>query len=72
MVRLGGLSPVGTEDVDDKRQGGVITIPLYDAQEVALLEVVQETPSTGDERSGDLLKRGGDARACTWKVPAPP
>ncbi|KPI02423.1 hypothetical protein OV450_4673 [Actinobacteria bacterium OV450] len=41
VVRLGWLSPVGSVGVDYKRQGGVTTVPLYDAQEVALLEVVR-------------------------------
>ncbi|MFF5809679.1 hypothetical protein [Streptomyces sp. NPDC012746] len=41
VVRLGWLSPVGSVDVDYKRQGGVTTVPLYDAQEIALLEVVR-------------------------------
>ncbi|MGW6843843.1 hypothetical protein [Streptomyces sp. NPDC054958] len=40
VVRLGWLAPVATVDVDYKRHGGVTTIPLYDAQEIALLEVV--------------------------------
>ncbi|MFD5421827.1 hypothetical protein ACFWJT_27840 [Streptomyces sp. NPDC127069] len=30
VVRLRWLSPVGSVDVDYKRQGGVTTIPLYD------------------------------------------
>ncbi|WP_327364692.1 hypothetical protein [Streptomyces sp. NBC_01296] len=41
VVRLGWLSPVGAVDVDYKRQGGVTTIPLYDARDIALLEVVR-------------------------------
>lgn len=41
VVRLGWLSPVGFVDVDYKRQGGVTTVPLYSAEEVALLEVVR-------------------------------
>ncbi|MCX5174022.1 hypothetical protein [Streptomyces virginiae] len=41
VVRLGWLAPVATVDVDYKRQGGVTTVPLYDAQEIALLEVVR-------------------------------
>ncbi|MGZ9935884.1 hypothetical protein ACXNSR_39095 (plasmid) [Streptomyces sp. NC-S4] len=40
VVRLGWLAPAGTVEVDYKRQGGVTTVPLYDAQAVALLEVV--------------------------------
>ncbi|WP_405419242.1 hypothetical protein [Streptomyces erythrochromogenes] len=40
VVRLGWLAPVATVEVDFKRQGGVTTVPLYDAQEIALLEVV--------------------------------
>ncbi|MEW1637552.1 hypothetical protein AB0469_26205 [Streptomyces sp. NPDC093801] len=38
--RLGWLSPVGSVDIDYKRQGGVTTVPLYSAEDVALLEVV--------------------------------
>ncbi|MER6251951.1 hypothetical protein ABT224_11355 [Streptomyces sp. NPDC001584] len=41
VVRLGWLAPVTTVDVDYKHHGGVTTIPLYDAQEIALLEVVR-------------------------------
>ncbi|MGW3328710.1 hypothetical protein [Streptomyces virginiae] len=41
VVRLGWLAPVGSVEVDHKRQGGVTTVPLYDAQEIALLEVVR-------------------------------
>ncbi|MFF1561537.1 hypothetical protein [Streptomyces sp. NPDC058279] len=41
VVRLGWLSPIGSVDVDYKRQGGVTTVPLYDARDIALLEVVR-------------------------------
>ncbi|WP_327286041.1 hypothetical protein [Streptomyces sp. NBC_01205] len=41
--RLGWLSPVGSVDVDYKHHGGVTAVPLYDAQEIALLEVVRPT-----------------------------
>ncbi|WP_327732455.1 hypothetical protein OG749_45810 [Streptomyces nojiriensis] len=41
VVRLGWLAPIGSVDIDYKRQGGVTTVPLYDAQEIALLEVVR-------------------------------
>ncbi|MFE5678969.1 hypothetical protein ACFQ7B_12235 [Streptomyces erythrochromogenes] len=41
VVRLGRLAPVATVEIDVKRQGGVTTVPLYDAQEIALLEVVR-------------------------------
>ncbi|MFF1561561.1 hypothetical protein [Streptomyces sp. NPDC058279] len=41
VVRLGWLSPVGSVDIDYKRHGGVTTIPLYDAEDIALLEVVR-------------------------------
>ncbi|MFC9817653.1 hypothetical protein ACFVJM_37025 [Streptomyces virginiae] len=40
VVRRGWLAPFGSVEVDYKRQGGVTTVPLYDAQEIALLEVV--------------------------------
>nr|WSX54891.1 hypothetical protein OG409_00325 [Streptomyces sp. NBC_00974]WSX54908.1 hypothetical protein OG409_38585 [Streptomyces sp. NBC_00974] len=39
--RLGWLSPVASVDIDYKHHGGVTTVPLYDAQEIALLEVVR-------------------------------
>ncbi|WP_328623188.1 hypothetical protein [Streptomyces sp. NBC_00354] len=39
--RLGWLSPVASVDVDYKHHGGVTAVPLYDAQEIALLEVVR-------------------------------
>ncbi|MET9323668.1 hypothetical protein ABZX75_26315 [Streptomyces sp. NPDC003038] len=41
VVRLGWLSPVGSVDIDYKRQGGATTVPLYSAEDVALLEVVR-------------------------------
>ncbi|MFD5880104.1 hypothetical protein [Streptomyces yangpuensis] len=41
VVRLGWLAPVATVEIDYKHHGGVTTIPLYDAQEIALLEVVR-------------------------------
>ncbi|MFG2236225.1 hypothetical protein ACGFNX_40600 [Streptomyces sp. NPDC048723] len=40
-VRLGFLSPIGTVDVDYKSHGGWTTVPLYSAQDVALLPVVR-------------------------------
>ncbi|MFJ8016784.1 hypothetical protein [Streptomyces sp. NPDC096339] len=39
--RLGWLSPVGSVTVDYKRQGGVTSVPLFNAEEVALLPVVR-------------------------------
>ncbi|MGW6842104.1 hypothetical protein [Streptomyces sp. NPDC054958] len=41
VVRLGWLAPIGSVDIDYKHHGGVTTVPLYDAQDVALLEVVR-------------------------------
>ncbi|RSS50673.1 hypothetical protein EF912_21750, partial [Streptomyces sp. WAC07061] len=41
VVRLGWLPPVGSVDVDYKHQGGVTTVPLYSAEDVALPEVVR-------------------------------
>ncbi|MER7521014.1 hypothetical protein [Streptomyces sp. NPDC126499] len=41
VVRLGWIAPVGSVDVDYKRQGGVTTVPLYSAQDVALLPLVR-------------------------------
>ncbi|WP_404962662.1 hypothetical protein [Streptomyces sp. 147326] len=40
-VRLGFLSPIGTVEIDYKSHGGWTTVPLYSAQDVALLPVVQ-------------------------------
>ncbi|MEU5810718.1 hypothetical protein [Streptomyces sp. NPDC047718] len=39
--RLGWLSPVGSVTVDYKRQGGLTTVPLYSAEDVALLPIVR-------------------------------
>lgn len=39
--RLGWQSPVASVGVDCKHHGRVTTVPLYDAQEIALLEVVR-------------------------------
>ncbi|MGW4854989.1 hypothetical protein ACWEPZ_27550 [Streptomyces sp. NPDC004288] len=41
VVRLGWIAPVGSVDVDYKRQGGVTTVPLYSAEDVALLPVLR-------------------------------
>ncbi|WP_133895336.1 hypothetical protein [Streptomyces sp. KS 21] len=41
VVRLGWVAPVGSVEIDYKRQGGVTTVPLYCAEDVALLPVVR-------------------------------
>ncbi|MFD7261664.1 hypothetical protein [Streptomyces sp. NPDC059874] len=41
VVRLGFLAPVGTVDIDFKRQGGVTSVPLYSARDIALLDVTR-------------------------------
>lgn len=41
VVRLGWVAPVGSVEIDYKRQGGVTTVPLYDARQIALLEVIR-------------------------------
>ncbi|MFJ6799143.1 hypothetical protein [Streptomyces sp. NPDC091268] len=41
VVRLGWVSPVGSVEIDYKRHGGVTTVPLYSAEDVALLPVVR-------------------------------
>ncbi|MEV7526453.1 hypothetical protein [Streptomyces sp. NPDC091371] len=41
VVRLGWVAPVGSVEIDYKRQGGVTTVPLYSAESVALLPVVR-------------------------------
>ncbi|WP_345176476.1 hypothetical protein, partial [Streptomyces lavendulae] len=40
LVERGYVSPVGSVEIDFKRQGGVTTVALYSAEEVALLPVV--------------------------------
>ncbi|RPF39763.1 hypothetical protein EDD96_3510 [Streptomyces sp. Ag109_G2-6] len=40
-VRLGFVSPVGSVEIDYKRQGGVTVVPLFSAEDVALLPVVR-------------------------------
>ncbi|GLW04496.1 hypothetical protein [Streptomyces lavendulae] len=40
LVERGYVSPVGSVAIDFKRQGGVTTVPLFSAEEVALLPVV--------------------------------
>ncbi|MFJ3520388.1 hypothetical protein [Streptomyces sp. NPDC090131] len=40
-VRLGFISPVGTVEIDYKRQGGVTVVPLFSAVDVALLPVAR-------------------------------
>lgn len=37
MVDLGWITPTGAVEIDYKRQGGVTRVPLYSAQDVALL-----------------------------------
>ncbi|MFE5806225.1 hypothetical protein [Streptomyces sp. NPDC056491] len=41
VVRLGWPAPVGSVDVDYKHHGGATMVPLYDAEDVVLLEVVR-------------------------------
>ncbi|MFD8633734.1 hypothetical protein [Streptomyces sp. NPDC059533] len=41
VVRLGFVAPVGTVEIDFKRQGGVTSVPLYSARSIALLDVVR-------------------------------
>ncbi|MFD9469924.1 hypothetical protein [Streptomyces goshikiensis] len=41
VVRLGWVAPAGSVEIDYKRQGGVTTVPLYCAEDVALLPVVR-------------------------------
>ncbi|MEU8438695.1 hypothetical protein AB0F18_38605, partial [Streptomyces sp. NPDC029216] len=41
VVRLGWVAPVGSVEIDYKRQGGVTTVPLYSAEDVALLPVAR-------------------------------
>ncbi|MFF9345343.1 hypothetical protein ACF1CG_36990 [Streptomyces sp. NPDC014773] len=40
-VRLGWLTPTTTVDIDYKHHGGVTTVPLYSAEDVALLPVTR-------------------------------
>ncbi|MFF0561716.1 hypothetical protein [Streptomyces sp. NPDC004266] len=41
IVRLGWITPTGTVDIDYKHHGGVTTVPLYSAEDVALLPTVR-------------------------------
>ncbi|MFF4331138.1 hypothetical protein ACFYZT_32115 [Streptomyces sp. NPDC001591] len=41
VLRLGYLAPVGAVEIDYKRQGGVTTVPLYSARDIALLDVAR-------------------------------
>ncbi|WMC90933.1 hypothetical protein [Streptomyces rochei] len=41
IVDLGWITPTGAVDIDYKRQGGVTRVPLYSAQDVALLPVIR-------------------------------
>lgn len=41
VVRLGWVTPVGSVDIDYKHHGGITTIPLYSAEDVALLPVTR-------------------------------
>ncbi|MFF0428370.1 hypothetical protein ACFYUJ_28725 [Streptomyces sp. NPDC004520] len=38
--RLGWITPTGTVTIDYKRQGGITTVPLYSAQDIALLPLI--------------------------------
>ncbi|MFD7561231.1 hypothetical protein ACFV9E_42975 [Streptomyces sp. NPDC059835] len=41
VVRLGYVAPVGAVDVDYEHHGGVTTVPLCSARDIALLDVVR-------------------------------
>ncbi|WP_405676386.1 hypothetical protein OG239_41480 [Streptomyces sp. NBC_00868] len=41
VVRLGWVAPAGSVEIDYKRHGGVTVVPLYCAEDVALLPVVR-------------------------------
>ncbi|MFJ7067925.1 hypothetical protein [Streptomyces sp. NPDC101115] len=41
VVRLGWIAPVGTVDIDYKHRGGVTTVLLYAAEDIALLAVTR-------------------------------
>ncbi|GGR67557.1 hypothetical protein [Streptomyces roseolus] len=43
VVRLGWITPTGTVEIDYKRHGGVTTVPLYSAEDVALLPLTRPT-----------------------------
>ncbi|WP_405982894.1 hypothetical protein [Streptomyces sp. NBC_00158] len=55
-VRAGLLRPVGVVDVDYKKQGGVTAVPLFDAEEVALL------PRTRPEADWRAVRRTAPGR----------
>ncbi|MEV6332290.1 hypothetical protein [Streptomyces sp. NPDC051909] len=41
VVRLGWITPTSSVDIDYKRQGGLTTIPLYSAEDIALLPLTR-------------------------------
>ncbi|MGW4551958.1 hypothetical protein ACWEN4_37320 [Streptomyces violaceorubidus] len=41
VVDLGWIAPTGSVEIDYKRQGGVTRVPLYSAEDVALLPVIR-------------------------------
>ncbi|THA81218.1 hypothetical protein [Streptomyces sp. A0592] len=41
VVRLGWVTPVGSVDIDYKHHGGITTVPLYSAEDIALLPVTR-------------------------------
>ncbi|MEW2268064.1 hypothetical protein ACGF5T_30425 [Streptomyces sp. NPDC047853] len=41
VVDLGWITPTGSVEIDYKRQGGVTRVPLYSAEDVALLPVIR-------------------------------
>lgn len=41
MVDLGWIAPTGSVEIDYKRQGGMTRVPLYSAEQVALLPVIR-------------------------------
>ncbi|MEU7697165.1 hypothetical protein [Streptomyces sp. NPDC039028] len=41
LVRLGWITPTATDDIDYKRHGGWTTVPLYFAEDVALLPLTR-------------------------------
>ncbi|MBW5481221.1 hypothetical protein [Streptomyces bambusae] len=58
VVKLGWVSPVATVKVDDGRAaGGVITVPLYAAEDVALLPVVRPGVDWRAVRSAGRCRR---------------
>ncbi|KOU82287.1 hypothetical protein ADK61_07590, partial [Streptomyces sp. XY66] len=76
VVRLGWVAPVGSVDIDCKHHGGITTVPLYSAEDVALLPVprpsvdwrtVYATRRAGAPRSPPSPRSSRAGTGCCWR-----